>query len=110
MKKMLLVDDEIFIFNFINRFLNKEYIIDHATNGKDGLSLYKKNNYDVIFTDFSMPIMDGEEMINEIRKTDKDTPIILMTGSDKKGIKNIPVIYKPFNLDEIKQTLQAIAE
>lgn len=108
MKKILFVDDEIAIFNIIKHYLRKNYIIDYAHNGQEGLSLYNRNNYDIIFTDFSIPIMNGTEMIKEIRKKDKKIPIILLTGNEEVKVDNVPTIHKPFSLYQINQTLQKI--
>ena len=56
-------------------------IID-AVDGRDGLEKYKENidKIDIVMTDLSMPDMDGLEMISEIKKLKKDTPILITTA------------------------------
>jgi YesN/AraC family two-component response regulator len=53
-----------------------------ANNGVTGLNTYKEVKPDIIVTDLKMPLMGGIEMGREIRKTDKDTPIIITTAYD----------------------------
>ncbi len=108
MKKLLLVDDEIQIFKVIKRILNKNYIIDYAPDGKEGLFLFHKNNYDIIITDYNMPYMNGKEMVNAIRKINNNIPIILITANREVTIRNVKIIYKPFSIKRIKKILNSI--
>lgn len=108
MKKLLLVDDEIQIFKIIKQVLNKNYIIDYAPDGEKGLFLFRKNNHDIIITDFNMPNMNGEEMINAIRKINNNIPIILITANREVTTKNVKIIYKPFCIEKIKKILNSI--
>ena len=57
-----------------------------ATNGKEGLEVFKKNRPDIVLTDEVMPEMSGLEMVEEIRKIDKDVPIILVSAFDNKDM------------------------
>jgi len=80
-KKILIAEDE--EMNFI--FLRETIIpsgaqIDWAKNGKMAVDLAKKNNYDIILMDIKMPIMDGYEATNIIKKTDPKIPIIAQTA------------------------------
>jgi len=54
--------------------------IDTAENGAEGLKKYKKNSYDLIITDIAMPVMDGIEMIKEIKKINENQKVIIMTA------------------------------
>ena len=108
MKKLLLVDDEIHIFNFLKHVLKNKIIIDYAPNGKKGLSLFNKNSYDIIITDYNMPVMNGIEMIDEIKKINNKIPVILLTGNKKINTKNIKTIYKPFNIKMIQNIINKL--
>ncbi len=55
-----------------------------ATDGKEGLEAFKKHSPDIILTDEIMPNMSGLEMVEEIRKLDRDIPIILVSAFDNK--------------------------
>jgi len=57
---------------------------DLADDGKDALALWKENHYDIVLTDCHMPLMDGFELAQTIRaseKTKKQTPIIALTAN-----------------------------
>ncbi len=110
MKKLLLVDDEISMFQVIKHLIKKfskdNYIVDYAPDGEKGLSLFNKNNYDLIITDFNMPLMNGIEMIKEIRKINNNIPIYLITGNKEVMMEEVTVIYKPFDTDTIKNIIK----
>lgn len=62
--------------------------VDVAKNGKDALTLFEKNDYDIIFVDIQMPLMDGFEMTSHIRKSNKKQPVIIaITAKAMKGDK-----------------------
>ncbi|TAL58503.1 MAG: response regulator transcription factor, partial [Bacteroidetes bacterium] len=66
--KILLVDDEPDILEFLSYNLKKEgYTILTASNGKDAISLAKKENPELIVLDVMMPGMDGMEVCKELR-------------------------------------------
>lgn len=77
-----------------------------AEDGEEGLELYKKNKYDLVFTDVNMPKMDGITMLKEMNKfTDVHPPLYVVTGFSKNDVNlkvsenDIPslggVIFKP---------------
>ncbi len=120
MKKILVVDDEIFNRDIIKKVLIKEgFSILEATNGKESLSMLESNKIDLILMDIMMPIMDGFKAIEAIKKQSlyKNLPIIAITAlSDtqtyqkalKLGAKTL--ITKPFKLpvliDSVKSALK----
>jgi len=87
--KILYVEDEIVLRDTTCSSLNsilKEVVV--ADNGQDGLEKFQNDNFDLIITDLSMPVMTGTEMITEIRKTNKEIPIVVTTayGSQNEDI------------------------
>jgi PAS domain S-box-containing protein len=82
--KVLVVDDIL-----VNRILIKSYLEDYdfeifeATNGKEAITEAAKNKPDLILMDIKMPLMNGYDAANEIRKMDdlKNTKIIALTAS-----------------------------
>jgi CheY-like chemotaxis protein len=81
-KKILIVDDDVFILNLLNTAFKKhpEYIVTNASNGNEALEATKTEEFDLIITDIVMPEKDGITFINEIRKTNKLIPIIAISG------------------------------
>lgn len=102
-------------FNMLDIFFNS---VDVATNGEEGLELFKKSNkynsssYDLIATDIKMPFMDGLTMIENIRNLDKEIPILVFSAHSNTDylIKGIDAgidayILKPYTSDDISKTL-----
>ena len=84
--KILLVDDEQDILDFLTYNLEKEgYSVDTATNGKDAIAKAKKTQPDLIVLDVMMPGMDGIETCREIRQIDslKNVLIAFLTARNE---------------------------
>ncbi len=84
--KILYVEDEISIQQFV-KILFKKSGIDNAVfalNGKDALEFYKKDNFDLVITDMIMPIMNGFELIENIKKINPKQIFMMVTGLDNK--------------------------
>ena len=56
------------------------YKVSTAKSGEEALQLYAERKFDVVVTDFKMPKMNGIELIQEIRKSDSQARIILLSG------------------------------
>jgi two-component system, OmpR family, alkaline phosphatase synthesis response regulator PhoP len=84
--KILLVDDEQDILDFLSYNLEREgYQVDTATNGRDAITKAKKNNPDLIVLDVMMPGMDGIETCRELRQVDalKNVLIAFLTARNE---------------------------
>ncbi len=78
---ILLVDDEPQILNTLQKYLSREdYTIYTAKDGEEALAQYKKYAPQIILTDIRMPGKSGLELLEEIRLTDSETEIIVVTG------------------------------
>jgi CheY-like chemotaxis protein/molybdopterin converting factor small subunit len=73
-------DDEDYVSISYNFLLQLGYNVDIARDGKEALDMLSKKEYQILLLDFYMPILNGEEVVQEIRKTDKELVIILQTG------------------------------
>jgi DNA-binding response OmpR family regulator len=91
------------------------YQVETAFNGQEGLNAYASFDPDVIVADIEMPVLDGMEMIAQIRKTNEVIPILLATGYTnaqyvldgyKLNIDNF--IKKPFLPEELNAHIQAV--
>jgi DNA-binding response OmpR family regulator len=87
---LLLVDDDEETLRQLQIMLRKKTgKIYTASNGRIGLYVYRDVKPDIIITDLKMPLMDGREMIREVRKTDKEIPVIVTSVyEDVKVILN----------------------
>ncbi|MBW1982528.1 MAG: response regulator, partial [Deltaproteobacteria bacterium] len=79
--RVLLVDDDADILAAIKRKFRKQFHIDTALSGKEGLKLVAANGpYDVIVSDFQMPEMHGIEFFSRVKKIAPHTIRIMLTG------------------------------
>ena len=84
-KKILIVDDEQDILEFLSYNFKKEgFEVATSLNGKDGLKKAEQILPDAIIADIRMPEMDGIEMCRQIRKKKllKDTPVLFLTADN----------------------------
>lgn len=83
--RVLLVEDEIAIANFIAEGLQEEgFAVDAAYNGREGLRLALENlsEYDLILLDWMLPGVSGIDICRAIRKENKALPVIFLTAKD----------------------------
>ena len=79
--KVVYVEDDETILKETAGFLQKHVQeLYTATNGKEGLELFLSTRPDAVITDFVMPVMDGLDMIKEIKRRHPDTPIFVTTS------------------------------
>ena len=84
-KRILIAED-----NFINQEIilglleNSKLEIDIVENGEEAIEFHKNNKYNLILMDIQMPVLDGYSAAKEIRKIDKEIPIIAITASAMK--------------------------
>ncbi|MEQ9220375.1 MAG: response regulator transcription factor [Cyclobacteriaceae bacterium] len=82
MKEVLLVDDHEMIRDAISVFFdeNNSFTIKaQASNGKEALQILESNQFDLIITDINMPEMDGVEFIGQVKKSNPDQIILVLT-------------------------------
>jgi signal transduction histidine kinase/ActR/RegA family two-component response regulator len=86
---VLIAEDDRFNFLYLKACLSDvNCSIIHAVNGKEAVQLVNQNSsIDVILMDINMPEMDGDEALVEIRKTNKEVPVIAQTGFAMAGDK-----------------------
>src|SRR5580700_2244605 len=78
---VLVVDDEVDIREGLEMLLTSEgYAVDLAQNGTEGLHRMENRGYDLVLLDLMMPDLSGMEVLTEVRKRDRDTPIFLITA------------------------------
>lgn len=80
-KKILIVDDEEMLCEALSDFFFDEgWLTDTAKNGKEALIKINLFQPTVIISDINMPNMDGLEMLETLKQSELDTPVILLTG------------------------------
>jgi len=121
MAQILIIDDEAMIRDLLIKILEREgYKTMNASNGKEGIKLYRQNQVDLVITDLIMPEKEGIETIMELRRDFRDVKVIAMSGGGKidpetylqiaKTIGAIETIAKPFDRKEVLKTVQELLE
>jgi len=115
-KRLLIVDDDTEIRELLEFDLSHSgYNVDTAKNGLEGLNKALNNTYDLVLLDVMMPKMNGYEVCQNIRKTKKTLPILLLTA---KGTINDKTegfdcgaddyLVKPFDIQEVLLRVRAL--
>lgn len=80
-RKILVIDDEQGVIDSLKVYLGKEgYIVEGETNPLLGIEKIRNNYYDILILDYIMMPINGDKVIEEIRKFNKDIYIIVLTG------------------------------
>jgi len=118
MKKMLLVDDAMFMRVVLKNILVKEGydIVAEASNGLEAIEMYKKHQPDIVTMDVTMPEMDGIVATKEILKLDPEARICMVSAmgqqqiimeSIKSGARDF--IVKPFEATDVLSKIKNLA-
>ena len=115
-KKALIVEDDSNIAELLRLYLEKDgFEVSHAADGGRGLELYRSFAPDVILLDIMLPVMDGWGVLREIRRTDKHTPVIMLTakGETPDKVSGLELgaddyVTKPFEVKELIARIHAV--
>ena len=112
--RILIVEDEPGIYNFLKQGLEEEsYAVDIAEEGKQGLQLALSGEYDLLLLDWMVPGLSGIEICRQFRKEFKETPVIFLTAKDtldetifglQAGANDY--IKKPFHFEELLERIK----
>ena len=115
-KRVLLIEDDNRIANFIQRGLKAEgYAVEVAVTGQEGLLLATEAQFQTIILDLGLPDIDGQKICECLRARDVNTPILMLTAregiNDKvTGLRGGADDYmtKPFVFDELLARIEAL--
>lgn len=116
MKKIILIEDETSVVSFIKKGLQeKGYEVSVAFDGLTGVSLVQQNEFDLVILDIMLPEMNGLDVCKEIRKTNKNVPILFLTalGTSENivlGLENggDDYLVKPFKFIELVARIKSL--
>lgn len=114
--QLLLVEDQKRLAGLLKRSLIEDgYAVDVASDGQEAIDKFDINNYDLIILDIMLPIKDGIEVCQEIRRSNTDIPILMLTALDGvddriKGLDSGADDYlvKPFSDGELSARVRAL--
>jgi CheY-like chemotaxis protein len=114
LKRILLVDDEAGIIDYLSAALRDEGRIEHASTAEEALDCIQRTSYDIILTDLKMPGMGGIELLRRVHEIQPDTRIIVMTGQSAPGAvaeslrhRAFSYLVKPFTLSALKDVIHS---
>jgi CheY-like chemotaxis protein len=117
--RILVVDDQEMVRDCILMLLSHDgHEVETASGGPNALALYNRSEFDLVFTDYSMPVMKGDELAASIKARAPDQPIVLVTADAEllRVSGTVPasvdwLVQKPFTLDDLRRAIhQVMAE
>ncbi|EAJ7694401.1 response regulator transcription factor [Campylobacter jejuni] len=113
---ILVVEDEIKTRESLINVLSERFSkVIGAQNGDEGLKKFKKFKPDLVITDIAMPIMDGLDMVREIKEISDDVPIVVLSAYSEKErlLRSIDIgidkyLIKPVDIEELFKVLDCL--
>lgn len=114
--RALIIEDEPRLLEQLESALQQQgYITDTADNGEDGMWLASEYPADIAIIDIGLPGQDGLSIIKELRKNERDFPVLILTARDRWQDKVIGLeagaddyLTKPFQMEELLARVQAL--
>ena len=115
---ILVVDDYFADRETLKSILEERgYRVFVAENGTDALNQVKENHFDIVFLDIRLPDIDGAQIFEEVKATDPEAAVIMMTGYSEEELVRRAVshgaytcIYKPFDVEKILTVVGEISQ
>ncbi|MBI5143651.1 MAG: response regulator [Candidatus Omnitrophica bacterium] len=114
MHKLLVVDDEQDICEFVQNFFHERgFQVFTALNGEEALSIAKRENPELVLLDIKMQGMDGIAVLKHLKETNKNLKVIMVTALEDQDKMNeacrlgaCDYITKPLVLDHLEQAVE----
>lgn len=115
-RRILVVEDDAETLEFISKgFEAQGYVVETATNGRDGLYLATDGGLDALILDRMLPELDGLAVVQSVRAAGINTPILLLTAMSAvdervRGLRAGADDYlvKPFSFQELHARIEAL--
>ena len=111
-----MVDDEPFVCDAVKMMLAFDgHEVSTANSGKAALAVFEKGKFDLVITDFSMPVMKGDELAAAIKSRAPGQPVVMITayaemlqssGNPLHGVDHL--ISKPFLLEDLREAINKV--
>ncbi|MBQ3049218.1 MAG: response regulator transcription factor [Oscillospiraceae bacterium] len=116
MLKILIAEDDRELRQLFSHVLSRNgYTVVGVSNGQEALEALDAEFYDMIISDIMMPVMDGYELVRQLREAGSNTPVLMITAKDafddmrigfQSGVDDYMV--KPINVNEMVLRVQAL--
>ncbi len=116
--KVLIIDDEKLVrWSLQQKLMREGYEVETAPSGEEGLNLVREDGHDLVLLDLRLPGMDGVQVLQEIKKLEREIGVIMLTADTgiaravecvRLGAHNY--LCKPFDFDEVRVALEKARE
>ena len=114
--KILIVEDELKTGDYLRQGLTEAgFTVDLTRDGADGLHQAISEDYDLMILDVMLPKLNGWQVLEMLRKADKETPVLFLTARDEVGdrVKGLELgaddyLVKPFAFSELLARIRTI--
>ena len=114
---ILIVDDDTNLLSVLKTLFGESHAVTTCSDGSEAVEICKKSHFDVVLSDIIMPGASGLDVLKQVRKSDPNTIVILITGyaSLETAIDAIregayDYITKPFKLEQLKNVVKNALE
>ncbi len=113
--KILAVDDEPDMLKLLSMIIKEKspHMITTTNNPLEALEIVKQGSIDLVIADLKMPGLDGSELLDAVKKVDKDIPVVIMTAfaTEEAAAETLQkggfdFIIKPFRKEQILTTIE----
>ena len=109
-KRILLAEDQQDVREMTAMLLGiDEHVVTEAVNGQEALGLFTPDHFDLVITDYLMPLMRGDELARNIKQLAPAEPILMITGSaaelGNRQASADAILNKPFGIEELRQAV-----
>lgn len=116
--RVLVADDERFMAEMLQEIFEEEgMLVEAALDGKQALEKFHSSSFDLVLLDLRMPEVSGMDVLREIKQTDPDIPVVVITayGSVDSAVEALKVgaydfVTKPFKIEELKNIVHRALE
>ncbi len=114
--RVLLIEDEVRLADAVKHILeSNRYVVDVCYDGETGLDYALSDVYEIIILDIMLPKLNGFEVLKEIRKTESNVPILMLSAKSETSDKVNGLDYgaddyltKPFETEELLARMRAM--
>jgi CheY-like chemotaxis protein len=115
-RRILVVDDEPLVCDAVKLMLDFDgHVVESAANGMEALAMLEKGKFDLVITDFEMPVMKGDALAAAIKARDPKQPVVLITAyaevlkASANPLAGVDfLISKPFLLQNLREAIAKV--
>ena len=116
--KVLVIDDEKLVrWSLQQKLTHEGYEVETSPSGEEGLTLIREDGFDLVLLDLRLPAMDGVQVLQEIKKLEKEIAVVVLTADTgiQRAVECVRLgahnyLCKPFEFEEVRLALEKARE